>query len=427
MAAVILSFLAQPVWLLEPTSHYNSHNPLPWRPARNTERIDGNFQQTMPTNSITCGHCGQVVDATSLAAGQTVVCPYCGGLISGPSAWPGEGESLPEENLSNEPPPPSVMLAPADWPTASADIAPAQTPLPDWVAAQMSKSAPAPTSSRTRTTTEPTPTRGNWSGLVLSLLVPYAVTMTLMAGWLYFQKREQAEADHPLANIPDILGEYEPARRMQLGRRLDRLPPVDAPLPPGLLVRLGETLAIGDLEVTPESVEQRRLEIRTVFHNGEMTSTRPDRDALVLHLRLRNRSSDVWFHPTDPAFDRKYQPRRGVPKPYTQLIANGYHAYGGPIEWRGQPGRPLARRVFVVGQEHDDQPLGPGQERRTVICTDPTDEQVLRSVQAHQGPEPIVWRVMLRRGLVPFDGREWSVCAVVGVPFVADDVRVHRP
>ncbi|MCX7701823.1 MAG: hypothetical protein N2039_13175, partial [Gemmataceae bacterium] len=288
----------------------------------------------MHTNPITCGHCGQVVEATPPAAGQTVVCSHCGGLISGPRAWSGEGDSSPEENLSNEPPPPSVMLAPSDWPTASvdwptasADVASPQAPLPDWVASQMSQAAPTPTSptaTRLRPTSQAPPTRSNWSGLVLSLLVPYAVTMTLIAGWLYFQKREQAEADHPLANIPDILGEYEPARRMQLGRRLDRLPPVDAPLPPGLLVRLGETLAIGDLEVTPESVEQRRLDIRTVFHNGEVTSTRPDRDALVLHLRLRNRSHDVWFHPTDPAFDRKYQPRRGVPKPYTQLIANGY-------------------------------------------------------------------------------------------------------
>ncbi len=320
-----------------------------------------------------------------------------------------------------------MMLAPEDWPTATTVEHPqAEPPLPDWVASQVAH-APASSSARQPRNVSPSPTPSSrWPGLLLSILVPYSLSMTFIAGWLYFRNQQQAAAEHPLANIPDILGEYEPARRMQLGRRLERLPPVDAPLPPGLIVRLGETLTVGDLEVTPEAVEQRRIDIRTVFQSGEVSSTRATRESLVMRLRLKNLSRDIWFHPTDPAFDRRYQPRRGIPRPYTQLIADGYHAYGGAIDWRGHSGRSTFRRVFVVGQDEDDQPLAPGAERRTVVCTDPMDEQVLRSVKAHSGPEPIVWRVLLRRGLIPFEGREWSVCAVVGVTFDASEVRVGR-
>jgi hypothetical protein len=200
--------------------------------------------------------------------------------------------------------------------------------------------------------------------LALSIVVPYAICVTLIAGWLYYQKRQKAGTDHPLANIPDILGEYEPARRIIVGRRLDRLPDVDAPLPPELLVRLGETREIGDLQVTPEKVERRRIDIHTVFTNGETQINRPKAEALVLHLRLKNCSPDVWFHPTDPAFVRKYQPRRSAPRPYTQIIADGYRSYGGPIEWSPPRERSHIRRTFVTGQEHDDQPLAPGEERR---------------------------------------------------------------
>jgi DNA-directed RNA polymerase subunit RPC12/RpoP len=376
----------------------------------------------MGTISLSCGRCGQIVTVPVAAAGTKMACPECQGMILIPNSAPRAGDGASAEPMVHESPQPGVILAPADWP-ATPPPQPALTDVPEWVQSQWQASQPAHSTMRSSNGPTESSSASRGSGIALSILVPYAISMTFIAGWLFFQKKHQAASDHPLANIPDILGEYEPARRTQVSRRLERLPDVDAPLPDDLLVRLGETCRVGDLEVTPERVEQRRIQIRTVYHNGQQQTVRSDRDALVLHIHVRNCSMDVWFHPTDPAFDRLYRPRRGVPKPYTQLIADGHHSYGGPIEWVPPKQRQATRRVYVVGQDEDDQPLAPGAARRTLICTDPHDEQVLRSLQRHDRPEPIVWRVLLRRGLVNFQDRDWSVCAVIGVQFRRDDVQ----
>lgn len=369
-----------------------------------------------------CERCGHQENGAATEVDPTRICPQCQTAMTVASGSEMSRQPDRLEGVSNEPPPPNVVMAPPDWPEAT----PTQTTssaLPEWVQSQWNASPASPRASNRDTVPTTASADARWSGLALSIVVPYAICVTLIAGWLYYQKRQKAGTDHPLANIPDILGEYEPARRIIVGRRLDRLPDVDNPLPPELLVRLGETREIGDLQVTPEKVERRRIDIHTVFTNGETQINRPKAEALVLHLRLKNCSPDVWFHPTDPAFVRKYQPRRSAPRPYTQIIADGYRSYGGPIEWSPPRERSHIRRMFVAGQEHDDQPLAPGEERRTIICSDPADEQLWRSVQRHDRPEPIVWRVQLRRGLVHFQDRDWSVCAVVGVQFQPNDVR----
>jgi hypothetical protein len=245
--------------------------------------------------------------------------------------------------------------------------------------------------------------------------------MTAVAGWYFYKSSNPAAIDHPMANIPDIFAQYEPATRRQLTRRVNGMPPVDAPLPDGLLVRLGETLRIGDLEVMPERVEVGRVKVHTVMQDGE-TNVSDLGEALILHLRLRNRSGDIWFHPTDPVFDRLYDRRQGSTKPYMQLIANGYHSYGGAIDVLGTNWQKVKRK-YIDGQEYDDKPLPPGEERRTAICTDPQDTKALEAVRGHTSGEPIVWRVQLRRGLTTFRGQELSTCAVVGVQFNSSDIQ----
>jgi hypothetical protein len=139
-----------------------------------------------------------------------------------------------------------------------------------------------------------------------------------------------------------------------------------------------------------------------------------------LHLKVKNRSSDIYFQPTDPVFNRYYDRRGRNSKPYTQIVIGNQHFYGGPIDILANTQR--FKRQYVSGQENDDRPLPPGEERQTVVCSDSEDGSA-DAVRNYQGSDPILWRVQLRRGLTNFHGQELSVCAVIGIQFNPGDVQ----
>ena len=78
----------------------------------------------------------------------------------------------------------------------------------------------------------------------------------------------------------------------------------------------------------------------------------------------------------------------------------------------------------MKGQENDNQVLKPGGDRTSILCTDPGNREILKMVQAAQGP--LVWRVHLRRGLVDVGDREVSATAVVGVVFDKKDILLTK-
>jgi hypothetical protein len=311
------------------------------------------------------------------------------------------------------------VMAPEHWPAASETPTPEPPPPASESLAWVPSAADAAEVDARRRA--PTAERRKAANLALAIVIPWAVIATAAAIYYFLLYTNRSASEHPMANIPDIFAQYEPATRRKLSRSVNGMPPVDAPLPDGLMVRLGQTLGVGDLEVTPERVEVGRVKVHTVMQDGE-TNVSDLGEALILHLRVRNASSGVWFHPTDPVFDRLYDHRQGSAKPYTQLIANGYHSYGGAIDVLGTNWQRVKRK-FVEGQDYDDRPLPPGEERRTVICTDPQDPKALESVRAQPTGAPVVWRVQLRRGLTTFRGEEVSTCAVVGVQFSPNDIR----
>jgi hypothetical protein len=259
------------------------------------------------------------------------------------------------------------------------------------------------------------------SNLLLTILLPYSVVMTMAAGWYFYKSSHTSSVDHPFANIPDIVAQYEPAKRKQLTRRIEGMPAVDAPLPASLLVRLGESLRVGDMEVTPERIEQGRATVHTVTQDNQDSLTQLPGESLVLHLKVRNCSGDIYFCPTDPVFNRYYDRRSGSSKPYNQIVVGSEHYYGGPIDVLRLNGQRV-KRQYISGQDNDDSPLPPGEERQTVICSDARDGS-LDAVKNYKGSDPILWRVQLRRGLTSFRGQELSVCAVIGVQFNPDDVQ----
>ena len=244
---------------------------------------------------------------------------------------------------------------------------------------------------------------------LLIFLIPYAIFVTVVAGYYYVRMQQMP---HPLEMLKDI-GDNPPAKR-ETSSVIDIIAP-ETNLPSKLQVALGQQIRIGDLEITPMKVEQRPI----VYCSGnEHIQAQPSaHEALVMTLQLRNVSNDVFFMPTDPFFDRQWKEDSAATKPYTFLEMGSQRFFGGPIK-RSQRGQ--APREFIQGQENDNQVLKPGDERITVKCTDPDNRQILKTLASYQGQ--LVWRIQLRRGLVVWRNREVSVTAVIGVVFEATDI-----
>jgi hypothetical protein len=260
---------------------------------------------------------------------------------------------------------------------------------------------------------------------LIIFLVPYAIFVTCIAAYFYWRMLDmQQRAPHPLEYLRDS-GENPPAKRGS-SSVFESISP-DTTLPPRLQVALGQRLRIGDLEIVPLKVERRKLTICS--ENRQLRPQRTANDALVLSLRLRNVSDDVFFTPTDPVFDRQWKEEYGLSRPHTLLETDGKRFFGGPIQWRPRTNRGAFRaddpREYVKGQEDDNQVLKPGERRTSVLCTDPGNREILQAVQASKGP--LVWRIHLRRGLVDLGDREVSATAVVGVVFDKKDILKASP
>jgi hypothetical protein len=373
-----------------------------------------------------CSACQKLMAVGPELAGRKVRCPHCHQVLVAPAAAP-EAES---DNLFQFAKPPegqdSIFGEPAD----DSVLGPARQAAPNPSAGvednPFAPPRPAPREQRDETAEQPVETdrrpRGsaaasgkqNW---VLALLVPYALFMTVMAIF-YYVKYSRAVQDHPLEQIPDLMGEFQKDVKKD-GKpvvRAIKLPPADQPLPDKLVTSLGRPITVGSIEVTPLSVEYRPWAAFTKDKTRAEVKKVPVKTTLVMHVRLRNVSPDLTFYPTDPYFDRN--PKHPNDKPYTLVDVGGKMFFGGVIEFVTVAG--TTERTWLQGQENDNKPLGPGESRETVFVTRPRDG-VFDAVQQSKGQA--VWRIQVRRGLVPYEGHEIPASAVVGVAFTAADVR----
>ena len=101
----------------------------------------------------------------------------------------------------------------------------------------------------------------------------------------------------------------------------------------------------------------------------------------------------------------------------TQLEVSNKRFFGGPAPWypRGSK-KENQRREWVEGRQ-TNATLNPGEETTTFVCTDGDDARVIQAATNYQGT--MLWRVQLRRGLVPVRNKEVSATAVVGVEFTS--------
>jgi hypothetical protein len=377
----------------------------------------------MPVVNLQCQACGKVMAVVEELLGQQVRCPHCQQAVealapavpSSPEAvaplalpeprTPVPADSLPspqavpatgtpEYRLEILAPPPETPARPA----ADADAGLPAEPFPPVAGRPLVQHGRA----------------GGWFiALVVIPLISYSILATVLIVILYL--RLQAPQRSPLEELPDLEGDFRGAARQKpVSQTYERIAP-ETPLPPHLRVGLGRSVQVGDVEVTPE-----RIELRKIVYRGPNAQPEPAaKESLVLNLRLRNVSRDVVFSPTDPFFDRRWKPRSDPrsARPYTFLEVGDHRLYGGPLPWHRD-----GVRETVEGQTYTR--LQPGEDLTTVVCTDP-DDQVSDLLRA--APGPFLWRVQLRRGLVRVGRREIPATAVVGVEFARDEIRAGKP
>lgn len=221
----------------------------------------------------------------------------------------------------------------------------------------------------------------------------------------------QSKEAHPFDAIPDVFGHYEKADRKKTSHNI--LPHTDWEVPKHLRVRLNDTLTVGELQVTPLAVERKRVNVLITPPKGKPNTV--PMETVLLRMKVKNISQSTWFHPNDPAFWR--EPKRGE-SVYTALLIDKTPHYG-PFQW------PALVRYTIEGYpSQDDQPLRPGEERETFVCTGPKSDTI-RSLETYKGE--LLWRVQLRQGLVSYtdpQGRtgEISATTVIGVPFTAEQI-----
>jgi hypothetical protein len=413
-----------------------------------------------------CGHCGSLMAVSPDLLGQQVHCPNCQEVVLAPapadeaptrtappveeppvpqSSLPGISETesifappeadsdalfdLPPRGLVEIPTDPSPQLFSEPTPPPPA---PATNPLdqiatfaPDGGAPASAVEAPpepiastttfAPESPTPATTISPLTVRkstdkGGWIVvLVIIPLISYSVLATIAVLYLRFH-----QPPHPLETIPDLEGENPGVKRVKKRVSVNFNGRQEKKLPPSLRTTLGETKRIGALEVTPTSVELRKVVFLMPGREPEPSGD----DSLVLHLHLKNVSKDQAFYPMDPYFVRAWHEVPGETKtgmPFTYLEVGKERFYGGAI---GEEERE-ERQESLRGQnlEHE---LMPGEEMDTFVCTDPT--QSIKKALARTS-QSLLWRVQVRRGLVDTPNRgELPATAVIGVRFTRDDI-----
>jgi hypothetical protein len=261
------------------------------------------------------------------------------------------------------------------------------------------------------------------------ILLAYGAVITIVAGFFgyhYFTSGDSSA--HPYKAMPDVLRQYDPAKKPQVS--FQGLPDPKLDVPPDLRVKLGGELTVGDLKVQPLYVEKMYPEVTTRYVS-DPDKTRPiGKQTIAMALRVTNLSADTTFYPNDPAFNRAVDHKQEQPAPYTALEIDRQFYYG-MFKWPLDPG---TVSEFVVGHEADQQPLKPGEERDTWAVVAPSgmraagSSDIMRALGDLKSNHPMLWRVHLRRGMMTMkdeSGKDVVVSAttVIGVEFTPSQIK----
>jgi hypothetical protein len=429
----------------------------------------------MTTATFKCSHCQKLLAVKSAYLGQSVRCPHCQQVVTAPASvaaasapvplplhfsddrtgslfgdvlteprpdagrLPSPAAAAPSSPPAAPPPPPAVppvavpppagleatqftLPPPSSGPAATASTTGPVAGLAGSTDGSVGLESELPPLSRPRT---PAAARSSGRGMAvaLGLLAGYSLVMTIVAVRLWSEVNNRPSKFEAL---PDVLPESRPAFRVNSPPSTEvRRPrtvivswPVqpEAPLPAKLIVPLGQSLTVGDLQFTAEGVEVRR----PIFmaRNANWRPEPAPYESLLLHVRLKNVSRDVVFRPLEASFARRWKEgSSAAAKPFTLLeVGDIRRFYGSAFDSKGD-----SVRECFEGQQDDERLLYPGEEIKSVIVTDPND-RVPEFLRAYPDID-LLWRVHVRRGLIRHNGRDISTTTVIGVRFNARDIR----
>lgn len=400
----------------------------------------------METINSRCDRCGKLMAVGLDLLGRPVRCPHCREIVSAPPDPTSEtvaseealfvphpptdedsiftpldqttdsvfGAADPTEIYSDAPLPPSL-----DPPTEPIADSTADPPPPGEAAEpvlELTATAPETAPAEALPSAQGRVKAESWQTYAAIILLPYAIVATAAAVYFYYQAHKVPQGFEAL---PDVEGEHTGAARHKPQSYAFERVIADAPLPAKLWTRLGRPIQVGDVEILPTVVEQRKIVY--CYEGSGRQQAESANQALVLTLHLTNTSKDDTFAPTDPAFVKLWDPTHNPrpPKPYTYLQIGNDKFFGGACRWQ-----PLGRRdgeplEYVQGQDFRDS-LEPGQAMTSVVCTNPEDTKVLPALERAGGP--LRWRIEVRRGLIRAGNRDRSACAVIGVVFDSSEI-----
>lgn len=291
------------------------------------------------------------------------------------ATWPAQDVSLPSVTAGSE-------WSPTAFPVVSGETRPAREasgPRPQATVASMQWPAAVP-----------------WNWFVIVLSYASAVTIVLLYLWLTEGLRRQ----HALESLPDLVPE------VHNGQVAMKVPPPQANVAPGHVLRLGESQRYGSLKVTPVKVTRGPLQFVHAFQE-KGAQRQPTQPVWKLWLRFENVSRDQRFAPLDRTLVYKRIFRRRV---YT----NNFLC---PVDQRREDGQlyyvydmPEFSEFLVLGQNLG-QRVAPGETWETFI---PSEEGITEA----QGEW--VWRVQFRKGYHPVSGR--GVTTLIDIHFHADEI-----
>jgi len=205
----------------------------------------------------------------------------------------------------------------------------------------------------------------------LFVLMSYSSAVTLALTWVLWTGRafRPAEPAPPAANASHNGGEIVP-------KTLDLMPVGELPpLPPPNVAKLGNTLFIGELMVTPVEIVLAPLDLVRSIEPSEWRHE--ESESLILRLRLTNTSKSHAFAPLERRFVREQT--QGLDRS-TIVTSDGKSINLFPLA--------LESEWSILGQEFPV--LKPGESVETSIASEPKVADRLTA--------EMTWRVHLRIG-----------------------------
>ena len=207
------------------------------------------------------------------------------------------------------------------------------------------------------------------------LVTSYASAVTLALIWTLLQTRGSRPS---VVTPPPVAVAEKFSDKGELGtqsRKVEAIRPISG----DHLLKLGQVRDFGSLQVEPKAISRQDLKLERVNLVGKTERRDGPKRAVVLTMRIQNRSPDLVFAPVDPAFVRGRSDN--VFETLLELD-DGRKIYPNPLA--------IASEWTVVGETFAD--LRPGESRDVIFATD-ANAPVNAERQAG------TWRIKLRTGL----------------------------